>query len=153
MKSNCVVVDASIALKWVLDEADSSTALTMLTDWTDNDVGILAPALLAYEVTNALYRRVGRGVIPPEDARHGLKKVIFNSVQLEFFQDADFSIRAMELAQHFGLPATYDAHYLALAESKGCELWTADERMWNSINGKLPWVRWISDYPASSSEV
>jgi predicted nucleic acid-binding protein len=82
-----------------------------------------------------------------------LKKVIFNSVEFEFFQDADFSIRAMELAKYFGLPATYDAHYLALAESKDCELWTADERMWNSINGKLPWVRWISDYPTSSSKV
>src|SRR5260370_35113401 len=110
MKSNCVVVDASIALKWVLDEADSSTALAMLADWTDNGVEILAPALLAYEVTNALYRRVGRGIIPPEDARRGLKGDIFNSVELQFFQDADFSIRAMELAQHFDLPGTYDAH-------------------------------------------
>jgi predicted nucleic acid-binding protein len=152
MKSNCVVVDASIALKWVLDEADSSTALAMLADWTNNGVEILAPALLAYEVTNALYRRVGRGVIPSEDARRGLKRVIFTSLELEFFQDADFSIRAMELAQYFGLPATYDAHYLALAESKGCELWTADERMWNSISGKLPWVRWITDYSTTSSD-
>lgn len=153
MNSNCVVVDASIALKWVLDEADSSTAMAMLTDWTNTGIEIVAPALLAYEVTNALYRRVGRGIILSEAAQRGMKKVIFKSVVLEFFQDADFSIRAMELAKSFGLPATYDAHYLALAESKECELWTADERMWNSINGKLPWVRWIGDYSTSSSKI
>ena len=144
--SNVVVVDASIALKWTINETDSSTALALLSNWTDKEIEVHAPSLLVYEVTNALYRRVRRCEIPFEDARRGLTEIIFKVVEFDFPEDPDFNIRAMELGQQFGLPAAYDSHYLALAESEGCELWTADLRMWNSVKGKLDWVRWLGDY-------
>ena len=46
------------------------------------------------------------------------------------------------------LLAAYDSHYLALAERKECELWTADMRLWHSTRGKLAWLRWLGDYSA-----
>ncbi len=141
-----VVVDASIALKWTINEADSSAALALLVDWTKQEIEVHAPFLLAYEVTNALYRRVRKGEIPFYDARRGLTEIIYKVVEFDFREDPDFNIRAMELGQQFGLPAVYDSHYLALAESKECELWTADLRMWNSVKGKLDWVHWMGDY-------
>jgi predicted nucleic acid-binding protein len=61
------------------------------------------------------------------------------------------STRALELADRFGLSATYDAHYLALAEREGCEYWTADERLWNSVRAQLGWVRWLGEYSAAGS--
>jgi predicted nucleic acid-binding protein len=146
---NVVVVDASIAIKWTINEPDSSTALALLVNWTDRGIEVLAPALLAYEVTNALYRRVRKGDLPFEDARRGLTEVIFKVVGFNFPENSDLNMRAMELGQRFGLPAAYDSHYLALAESKECELWTADTRLWNSTGGKLPWLRWLGDYPTS----
>jgi len=79
-------------------------------------------------------------------AKEALTKVLLSGVALNFLQDSNIGRRAIELARQFGLPATYDAYYLALAEHEGCELWTADTRMWNSIRGKLTWVRWIGDY-------
>jgi predicted nucleic acid-binding protein len=144
--SNVVVVDASIALKWTINEADSNTALALLADWTYREIEIHAPSLLAYEVTNALYRRIRKGEIPIYDARRGLTEIIYKVIDFDFPEEPDFNIRAMEIGQQFGLPATYDSHYLALAESNECELWTADLRMWNSVKGKLDWVRWMSDY-------
>ncbi len=51
----------------------------------------------------------------------------------------------MELAERFRRPATYDPHYLALAEREGCEFWTADERLWNAVKADLPWVRWLGE--------
>jgi predicted nucleic acid-binding protein len=147
--SNVVIVDASIAIKWTLNETDSSTALALLASWTDRGIDVHAPALLAYEVTNALYRRVRKGVIPFDDARRGLTEIIFKVVEFDFPEDPVTNIRAMELGQQFGLPAAYDSHYLALAERKECELWTADTRLWNSTRGKLAWVRWMGDYPIS----
>jgi predicted nucleic acid-binding protein len=150
--SNVVIVDASIALKWTLNESDSSAALALLAHWTDKEIEVHAPALLAYEVTNALYRRVRKGEIPFGDARRGLTEIIFKVVEFDFPEDPDFNIRAMELGQQFGLPAAYDSHYLALAESRECELWTADTRLWNSTRGKLTWLRWLSDYPASQDK-
>lgn len=141
-----VVVDTSIAIKWVLQESDSDIAETMLIEWSSNGVVILAPALLTYEVTNALYKKAHKDEITFEMAKEALTKVLLSGVVLNFSQDSNLGRRAIELARQFGLPATYDAHYLALAEREGCELWTADTRMWNSIRGKLVWVRWIGDY-------
>jgi predicted nucleic acid-binding protein len=143
-----VVVDASIALKWTINEADSSTALALLADWTNREIEVHAPSLLAYEVTNALYRRVRRGEIPFYDARRGLTEIIYKVVEFDFPEAPDFNIRAMELGQQFGLTAAYDSHYLALAEGKECELWTADTRMWRVVKDQLDWVHWLGDYPA-----
>jgi predicted nucleic acid-binding protein len=53
------------------------------------------------------------------------------------------------LAQQYNLPATYDAHYLALAEHEKCEYWTADTRLWNAVRDKLPWVHQLSDYQSA----
>ena len=52
------------------------------------------------------------------------------------------------MAQQFSLPSAYDAHYLALAESRQCECWTADERLWNTVKNALPWVRWLGQQAA-----
>jgi len=54
--------------------------------------------------------------------------------------------RALELAHRFGQPASYDAHYLALAERERCDVWTADERLWNAVREELPWVHWVGAY-------
>ena len=150
--SNVVIVDASIAIKWTINESDSSAALALLAHWNDKEIEVHAPALLAYEVTNALYRRVRRGEIPFGDARRGLTEIIFKVIAFDFPEDPEFNIRAMELVQQFGLPAAYDSHYLALAEREECELWTADTRLWNSTRGKLVWLRWLGDYPISQDK-
>ena len=50
--------------------------------------------------------------------------------------------RAMELAGRFGLPATYDAYYLSLAEAFRCALRTADARLFNTVKHELD-VRWL----------
>ncbi len=37
----------------------------------------------------------------------------------------------------------YDAHYLALAARLGAEFWTADQRLVNTVQSALPWVRFV----------
>jgi predicted nucleic acid-binding protein len=143
---NVVVVDTSIALKWVLEGVDSDKADTLLAEWIKKRMLIIAPDLLAYEITNALYRKVRKGEITLDRAKEALAEISLAEIEFDFSSDFALSTRAIELANHFNLLATYDSHYLALAERKGCELWTADLRMWNSVKGKLDWVRWMGDY-------
>lgn len=50
-----VIVDTSIVVKWVHDEPDSDIAVALLKEWTSKGTVMLAPALLAYEITNVLY--------------------------------------------------------------------------------------------------
>jgi predicted nucleic acid-binding protein len=152
MNTKCVVVDASIVIKWAIKEEYSDLALTLLADWTENGIVIFAPALLSYETTNVFHQRIRRDAYPFEDARRALDEIIYELIVFDFADTPASHIRAIQLSQQFGLPAAYDAQYLALAESKQCELWTADRRLWNNIKGKLPWVRWLGDYHPAPSE-
>ena len=56
-----VVVDASLAVKWLVEEDDSDKARAALQSWVAEDITRIAPYLLPFEVTNALHRRVLRG--------------------------------------------------------------------------------------------
>ena len=46
------------------------------------------------------------------------------------------------------LGPAYDAHYLALAESFGCELWTAAERFYRAASPSIDNVRWLGEFVA-----
>jgi len=144
MKS--VVVDASIAIKWVLQEPDSDVAYALLAEWIEKETVILAPALLAFEITNILYRKTLKGDLTLDNAKLGIRKILLTGLEFDFTEDPSFGIKAMELANQFNQPATYDSHYLALAEREDCELWTADTKMGRVVRGKLDGVRWLEDY-------
>jgi predicted nucleic acid-binding protein len=153
--SGKVVVDTSLALKWVVAEADSSLARGLLSSWIANGYDIIAPSLYASEVANALHQKARRGLISPDEAKRYLADLVLAGPTLDFSLDAAINLalsnRALELAQRHGLSAVYDAHYLALAEREHCEYWTADERLWNSVRAQLGWVRWLGEYSAAGS--
>lgn len=144
--SDAVVVDANLALKWVLLEEDSTMSLGLLDKWTDERKEIMAPALFAYEVTNILHRQAIAGKLTYDEALQGLSKLFSLGILLQFSLYEETSARAIEFAHRFHLPATYDAHYLALAHREQCEFWTADARLWNTVKNELNWVRLLGDY-------
>ncbi len=144
--SDVVVVDTSIVIKWVLSEPDTHAAEMLLINWSSKKVTVLAPTLLAYEVANVLYQNVRKGTISQERAKEALAEILNMGMVLDSSQISDIGRRSIELSKQFGLPATYDAHYLALAEREGCELWTADTRMWKAIHTNLTWVHNLSEY-------
>lgn len=148
-----IVVDASIAVKWVMSEDDSDVALALLAHWTTNKVSLIAPILLASETTNILYRAAQRGLLSLTKVENGFKKTIFSTITFDFshVRTSQFFARVAELARTHNLPATYDAHYLALAEREGCEFWTADARLYHAVREQLAWVRLMADDPAAST--
>src|SRR2546430_16413061 len=106
MNNEIVVVDANIAIKWVLIEADSEIAKALLAEWKKKKMVIYAPTLLTYEVTNILYREVHAGKITSQTAKDGIK-MIRRAVSPVYSRNSDLNLRAMDLAKHLGLPATY----------------------------------------------
>jgi predicted nucleic acid-binding protein len=144
MLSSRVCVDASLTLKLVLEEPDSLLARRLWDDWIANEVSVFAPTLWAYEVTSAVRSRVHRGRIPPADEATAFHTLYAMPVRLEY--PPELHRRAWELAVHFGRPAAYDSHYLALAEILGCPFWTADERLFRAVQNELDWVHWLGDY-------
>ena len=138
-----VVVDASLAVKWLVREEHTDKALAILSAWHDEDVTPTAPYLLPFEVTNALHRIVLRGHLTVGDAARMISQLL--SSRLELHQTAELHARALELATELQQGAVYDAHYLALAEDFGCELWTADQRFHRAAEGAGN-VHWIGDW-------
>jgi predicted nucleic acid-binding protein len=135
MQRSLVCVDASIIISLVTSESQSQKALNLWTEWMQEDIHVVAPSLLSYEVTSALRRKVVRGIMSYEDARRSLEAV--SSLDIEFFDHHELSIRAYDIAFRFNLPNAYDAHYLAAAEILECEFWTSDERLYNTIRGSF----------------
>ncbi len=121
-----VVVDASLVVKWLIREEDSDKAHALLQSWKDQGIRLAAPYLMPFEVTNALHQRVIQGELSVAGAGDMVENLLSSGPELH--QTAGLHARALELASELRQGASYDAHYLALAEEFGCELWTADRR-------------------------
>ncbi len=139
-----MVVDASLAFKWLVREEHTDKALAILRTWYKKEVTPSAPYLMPFEVSNALHRRVIRGELSVEGAAELIENLLTSRVELH--HPWNLHGNALEIASRFGQAAAYDAHYLALAESLDCELWTADEKFNQSVRGYDGRVHWIGDF-------
>lgn len=74
--SNTVIVDTSIVIKWMIEEPDSDIAIALLARWINEDTIILAPVLIAYEITNVLYQRIRKGLLTVSEAEQALSYVL-----------------------------------------------------------------------------
>jgi predicted nucleic acid-binding protein len=141
-----ICVDASVAAKWILAEEHADRSLALYLAAVEADEPIVAPPLLPVEVINILRQRVRSPKGPSiEEARLLLDR--FLAFALTLLAPPGLHLRALDIADSYGLRAVYDAHYLALCELLGCEVWTDDRRLLRDIGTRLPYVRWIGDYP------
>jgi predicted nucleic acid-binding protein len=143
-----ICVDASVAIKWLLKEERSDRAVALYEATAKANQPTVAPALLPLEVTNILRQRM-RGQDGISLIRATEHLAAFLALPIEFHNSAGLHHEALVLADALELPATYDAHYLALAEHLGCEMWTDDQRLIRRVSTSLPFVRWIGDHPAT----
>jgi len=111
--------------------------------WRDTQRSIAAPTLLYYEVTNVIHRSQRAGLLSATAARLALDAALAIPIQLH--GDAALPLAAKRMAERFALPATYDAHYLALAERLDAEFWTADARLARAVQPSLPWVHQVAE--------
>jgi predicted nucleic acid-binding protein len=146
MSDSTVCIDASLAVALLIPERYSARALALWQTWIEGDLRILAPALLGYEVTSALYRKVLQNKIELKDGQAALER--FLALGIESIHLPVLHIKASALAGQFERPNTYDAHYLAVADHFACPFWTADERLYNTVKDKLEWVKWIEEVNA-----
>ena len=144
--SGLVVVDASLAFKWLVSEENSDKARALSRSWADEGIQAAAPYLMPVEVTNVLHRRVARGDLSVEDAIRLLGHLLASGIELR--DVPDLHVRTLQLVGQLRPGAVYDAHYLALANILGCEFWTADERFYRAAELVIPNVRWIGESAA-----
>ena len=123
-----LIVDASVAIKWVVDEGDRADARALL----ESRHALVAPEFVLIEVANILWKKAAKTEIGPEQAALGLSGI--EAAFSRFVPTALVLDRAMELALEVNHPV-YDCLYLATAELEGCKLVTADDRLRTKLAG------------------
>ena len=113
------VVDASVALKWLVAEEDSAQANRLLQD----DVRLHAPHFLELEIANALWQKVRKKVIAPDAAVALNKKFLKLDIQWRAGKWIGGQALLLGLLSRH---SPYDFTYLTLAAHLGCPLVTAD---------------------------
>ena len=89
-----VVVDASVAFKWLVEEEDSDNATDLARFWDDEGFQPAAPYLMLFEVANVLHRRAMRGDLEVEAAVSLMQDLL--SVGVEFYHPAGLHARVLE---------------------------------------------------------
>lgn len=133
-------LDASVVVRRF--SPDHPGVRDLWSEFIRTNARLVAPRLLRYEVTNAFHQMSRAGVITQATAQRHLAHAL--SLPIEIHDDADLHLDAARIATTHGLPATYDAHYLALAEGLGVDLFTADQKLAKAIGDQLPWVRLVA---------
>ena len=120
-----MIVDASIAVKWLYIEDDTPAAMALLSD-----PRLIAPDLVLCEVANAVWKRnrnrEGAGI----PASFGETVSFFT----ELVPSLDLVVRATAISLELSHPV-YDCFYLALAEARDLPLVTADLRFIKACAG------------------
>ena len=135
------MIDASVVLKWFLtDEEHGQKAMSLLGQYISNELNILAPSLLEYEVMNGLILAQRRGRLKEEKlltAIDGFMNLGIKLVNLSYLYP-----KVMQYSKIYNRSA-YDASYLAVADEAGISLITADEGLYHVVKKDLKWVKWL----------
>jgi predicted nucleic acid-binding protein len=123
-----LVVDASVAVKWLVEEEYSDTADSLLEERHE----LFAPRLMASEVGNVLWRKARMGEI--ERSRVGVLAAAIPEMAVSWTEDESVCPDAVRLSLALDRPV-YDCVYLALAHRIGATLVTADTRFANALAG------------------
>ena len=123
-ESQNLVIDASIAVKWFVPEQDSEDALRLRDQHVQGRLTLFAPALLLYEVANALRHRSD---VTKADLESDIEALFLLDITLMAPSSKSVAKAALKARRHD--ITVYDAVYLELAQDIGCQLVTADDEL------------------------
>lgn len=112
-----LVIDASIAVKWVVEEEGTAQALAL------RGRVLIAPDLLIAECANILWKKVRRDELSEREAAFAAGLLARADVELVAMRP--YLEAATNIAIALDHPA-YDCVYIALAETQGLRFATAD---------------------------
>ncbi len=139
-----IIIDASLAVKWFLLEADSAAARALLAEEIGN---IVVPAVFGIEVAATLVREANLdkpNAAVMRDAITRLTRLMSDGSIKTHPQQSDQIAIAANLAIDLGHPLK-DCLYLALAMELGCELVTCDARFAAKARGVWETVRVLGE--------
>lgn len=138
-----IVLDSGVLIASVFPETLTPQAKQLIRQLQADKTTFHAPVLLRYEVVAVARKAVYQGRVTPEEGLRARDRLL--SYPLELYFDDELLKRAYELATAYNRPTAYDAQYLALSQHLSCQLWTADERLFNAVKDGFPGIRWLGN--------
>ena len=142
MSDATVVIDASVAIKWVLNEPGRVAAISLLDDYEAARIDLVAPGVLMTEVASALAKRCRRRELTPARAEQAFR-LLERRQPMAIDQPAHLRM-AFSLALSHQV-SVWDALYLALAIERRCDLVTADRRFHRSVARHYPFAKLLAE--------
>lgn len=134
--SKVVVVDASVCVKWYLDEEYSDRARLVRDMFVKDELAIAVPSLIFYETLNALrfsglYNQQELEMAADSMSKYGL----------ETWQPTGEVYRQTARISYTRKITVYDASYIALAEHLHSSLITADSELVTKFPGRARHIK------------
>ena len=139
-----VVVDASVVVKWFVEEEGSDKALRLRDKYIDGEISIIAPELIIFEVLNALYYKRLFSESEMKEISEALEAYSFTLYSLK----GEYAEKTVETAVENGI-TIYDASYVALAMIRDTYMYTADERLIENLKGE--YLKHVKSIKSTSS--
>ncbi len=123
-KQKTLVIDASVIVKWFLNEENSEKARVIRSDFEKGKISIIVPELLFLEILNSLkYNKVKeQNIIAANNILFGL------DFDVEGLNE-EITLKAVENSVKYNI-TIYDALYVTLAQVYGTFLITADKELY-----------------------
>ena len=119
------VIDASIAIKWVIEEDGTPEAFALRQKGK-----LIAPDLLVAECANVLWKKVRRDELLKEEALFAAR--LLQAAEIELLPSRSLFETALQISVQIDHPA-YDCVYLALGVENKCRFVTTDERFLRKV--------------------
>lgn len=127
-----VVVDANLIVVLALDDERAPLVEAKMRQWATTGETLHAPALMPYEVANALVRATVAGGMTTDVIADVWATISAVPVTLHPLRNG---AEVIAIAQRLGRQSGYDAAYVALAQSLDAELWTFDGPLARNAGG------------------
>jgi len=137
-----VVLDASVAVKWVLPPSSEDLvpeAVDLLRRYVVEEIRFVVPDIFWADFGNVAWKAVRLGRWTSDEAGTALRDLTERNFPT--IPSKDLLAAAFTLANAFQR-SLYDSLYIALALANNCEMITADEKLANALAARLP-VRWL----------
>jgi len=128
-RTQILVLDASVAVKWYVEEELREQALALRHDYYEEKLLLISQPLLLYEVANALRYHP---TLSSEDVMTAIDSLLAMQFNLITLGKSEAEV-AVKIAFDENL-SMYDATYLALADITGTQIVTADESFYKKLS-------------------
>jgi len=143
------VVDASVGVKWFIEEDYSENADKLLEDFVDGRVDLVAPKSFMQEFCNAIRKYVVKSLLDRNLADKHVEKMA--EIPIDYV-DIDWDLVKESYAKALELSITvYDAIYVVVADKLKTTIITSDDRLYNQLKDKVR-ILHIRDYRGNSNQ-